>query len=100
MRFMPKLGLTAATVFASAGLLLPFAGSAGASTACVAPKAGSCQQHTVRHAVHRKAEHHSKGEHHSKSEHHAKHEHHQRCRHHEHHHFKRCHHHSDDRRDD
>lgn len=88
MRFLPKLGLTAATVMASAGLLLPFAGPAGAATACTAPKGGSCQHvvhHAVHHkAVHRKAVHHGKGEHHKPCRHHEHHhKHHQRCRHHD-----------------
>ena len=79
MRILPKLGVTAATVMCSAGLILPFASPASSSTACAAPKGGSCQ-HAVHHkAGHRKAEHHSKGEHHSRH-----HEHHKSC--HEHHH--------------
>ena len=84
MRILPKLGLTAATVVASAGLLAPLAGQANASTLCRAPKGGSCQ-HAVHHAAHHKATHHGNGGHHG--------------RHHEHH--KRCHHdHHDDSRDD
>jgi hypothetical protein len=80
LSLITRVSLAVAALFASAGLLLPFASSASASTACTAPKGSSCE-HAVRHAVHKAVRH---------AEHHARHhegdhgDHHKRCHHHGH----------------